>query len=351
MLNAIVGIARQYWKYKSRDIGMAFATLLVTGGMTIILSGALWNITIDLDRLNIPAALSFNSNEVIGFGILLVIIGTGIGILRLRDLGKTLSGILIVHNGMEGMNTSSIQNALPKSFIKGGLEIINLYQGHQLQEGEVVLPERALNVINNLDQQIDTRLNGRSISDVKLAYGGLASIPYLMVAGYKVSSRQECLVLDYSRGRGWHSLDNLDDGETLSIQDPVDEILNEVAIVMPFSVEISDEQIPVEVRGKSYRFNLEHGARPDSLNSEDKQSRIASLFYKHCANIRAKHNKLEKIHLFLASQASFAFRLGTMISMSVSPTIICYQFDAKNNRYTWGIMIQPGALPSLVKRL
>jgi CBASS immunity sensor of nucleotide second messenger signals len=348
ILATIVGVARQYWKYKFRDVGMTFSTLLISSGMAIILSGALWQLILDLDWLNIPAALSLNSNNVLGFGILLVIIGTGIGILRLRDLGNIISGILIIHNGMEGMNTNSIQNELPKSFIKGRLEIINLYQSHQLHEGIVLSPERALNVINNLDQQIETRLSGRSINDVKLAYGGLAPIPLLVAAGYKISSRQECLILDYSRGNGWHGLDDLDDGENVSIQSPSKEVFNEVAIIMPFSVDISENQLPEQLIGKVYRFNLENGARPDSLNSTDKQKRITKEFYSFCANLRAKHPNVERIHLFLASQASFSFRLGTVVSASVLPPIIFYQYDVQKNKYGWRMIIKPGVPPAIM---
>lgn len=338
-MNFLLTILRQYWKYKFRDVGMIFATLIVTSGAAILLSDNIWNIIIALDLFYIPQEIPLKVNEYSGFGIFLIIVGLAIGIVRLIDLGKQLTGILIIHRGMEGMDTNSIQKALPKSLSKGKLEIIDLHEGHQIYQGKVSHPERALDVINNLDQQIKTRLNGRDINDVQLAYGGLAPIPLLVAAGFKITSRQNCLILDYSRTTSWHGLDDIDDMEKITIKKPTKEITDEVAIIMPFSVEITEEQLPDELIGKAYTINLQNGARPDSLNSIDKQNRVANEFYTLCANMKGKHPEINEIHLYMASQASFSFKLGTMITTSVMPKISVYQYNSTTGKYDWGVTI------------
>ncbi len=48
------------------------------------------------------------------------------------------------------MDTSNIKKSLPKSFLKGKLDVIDLHEGHQVSEGRVLSPERTLSVISNL---------------------------------------------------------------------------------------------------------------------------------------------------------------------------------------------------------
>ncbi len=345
--NIILSVFRQFWKYRFRDIYMSFSTVLISSGLVVLSAGTL-NLSAKFELFGIPISFTAGENNYSLVGITLIVFGLGIGIFRLINLGKQLTGILIIHRGMEGMDTSSILKALPKSYSKGKLDIVDLHEGHQLYEGKVVHPERALDVINGLDQQIKSRLNGRNNSVVKLSYAGIAPIPLLVTAGYKITSRQECLTLDYSRSNSWHGLDNLDDMEEISISEPDAEIHEKVAVVMPFSVEISMAQIPNKLKGQVYFIRLKDGVRPDSLNSSDKQVRIASEFYKFCANLKAKHPDIKEIHLFVACQASFAFRLGSMLTTSVMQRINIYQYDSEIGGYSWGVSIAAGSKPSIV---
>ena len=337
--NIVLSFCRQYWKYKFRDIGMSFATFAIGSGITILLSGGVWKLLLAFELIDVPVNITFDANDYSGLGVFLIVIGLAIGILRLIDLGKQLTGILIIHRGMEGMDTNSVQKALPKTLSKGKLEIIDLHEGHQIYQGKVSNPERALDVINNLNQQLQTRLNGRNINDVQLAYGGLAPIPLLAAAGFKITSRQNCLILDYSRTGSWHGLDDIDDMEKITISKPKAEIKEKVAIIMPLSVDISEVQLPDELVGKSYSINLENGPRLDSLNSTDKQNRVANEFYTLCANMKGSHPEINEIHLYMASQASFAFKIGTMITTSVMPKISIYQYNSATGKYDWGVTI------------
>ncbi len=120
-------------------------------------------------------------------------------------------------------------------------------------------------------------------------------------------------------------------------------------MILPFSVDIVEKQLPDKFFNKSYMLCLEKGARPDSLNSNEKQIHIATDCYTHCANLRAKHPDLEEIHLFIASQASFAFRLGRMITTSVMPKVSVYQFDGALGKYTWGVSFETDKAPSITE--
>ncbi len=345
-INFFIAIFRTFLKYKNHDIGMKLAFVSIAGGITLLVSGVGLNILVAMQYFDLPLIIS---NSLPGWvpyiGGSLTVSGFIAGVLRLHYLQRHITGILIVHRGMEGMNVTDVRGALPGAFSKGKLEIIDLHEGHQLHNGSMVTPERALDVVNGIDQQIKTRINGRDNSNIKLAYGGLAPIPLLVTAGYKVTSRQECVTLDYSRTNGWHGLDDADDEERIEIIPPVGKLGGVVAIILPLSVAISTAQIPEALSDKAYVFNLGGGSRPDSLNSSIKQKRIATEFYTLCVNLKAKHTDIEEIHIFLASQASFAFRLGTMLSSSVMPKISVYQYDTATGNYGWGVSISAGENP------
>lgn len=345
-INPFIAIFRTFLKYKYHDIGMKLAFASIAGGITLLVSGVGLNILVAGQYFDLPVIINNNLPGWLPYlGAGLVVFGCIVGILRLRFIQQQITGILIVHRGMEGMNITDVRRALPGAFAKGKFEIIDLHEGHQLHNGNMVAPERALDVVNGIDQQIKTRINGRDNANIKLAYGGLAPIPLLVTAGYKMTSRQECLVMDYSRTSGWHGLDDVDDEEGINIMPPVSQLDDVVAIVLPLSVAISTAQIPDDLSDKAYVLNLSNGPRPDSLNSSIKQKRIATEFYTLCANLKAKHSDIKEVHVFLASQASFAFRLGTMLSSSVMPKISIYQYDTVTGNYGWGVSISARGNP------
>jgi hypothetical protein len=344
----MMSFARQYWKYKNSDsIINAFVTFALLIGLPLVVSKSFFNLLVSFEFLGAEFAINDNEYALVGIGIILV---SFVGIIwRVVSINKKLTGILILHRGMEGMRASNAQDALPKSFSRGKLDIVDIYESNQLSEGEVISPKHALTKIKGIDQLVSTRLQGVKPSEVQLAYAGLAPIPLLVTAGYKVSSRQNCLVLEYDRLTNWHSLDDADDQETLKISEPHEVTGHQVAIILPFSVEITEPQIPMSFAGKAYVMQLENGARVDSLNSEAKQKRIVKQFYNLCASLKAKHPSVTEIHIFMACQASFAFRLGQIITTSVMPTLLIYQYDVAKHSYSWNVKIENGREPEVIE--
>ena len=59
------------------------------------------------------------------------------------------------------------------------------------------------------------------------------------------------------------------------------------------------------------------------------------------------HPEINEIHLYMASQASFAFKLGTMIATSVMPKISIYQYNSAAGKYDWGVTISSERKPKI----
>jgi len=347
--NILFTLIRQYWKYKNSDIIIRLSIAAMFIGLSLAMGSGIWLSMIALNMEGVPAEFVFEPNQFAGLGALIIVIGLSLGIVRAKDLSQKLTGILLFHRGMEGMNTASVKKSLPKSFSQGKLTVIDINEGHQLYEGKVFHPEYALEAVSNIQQLIKSSLSGCDQNDIKLAYAGLAPIPILVAAGYKVTSRQECMVLDYNRAEGWHALNDIDDMEKASIRVPRGEVSDKVAVTISQSVGIALNQLSDELKDVAYEVSLENGARRDSLNSIDKQNRISEEIYNLLANLPIRHPDLEEIHIYMGVQASFAFKIGTMITSSVMKSISVYQYEPIKSQYSWGVCFSQGKKPFIVK--
>ena len=348
MLDKLLFIFRQILKYKNPDSTLSFCRLLILTGASFIGGGVLWSVTATLQLFSVPIDISVGPADAGIWGAVLLGVGVVLGIWRIVSISKLTTGLLIIHRGMEGMEITAAKAALPRSFSNGRLDVIDVKEGYQQDRGKLHRPESALRAILDLPRQVSTRLSDQASTDLKLAYAGLAPVPLLIAAGYVISSRQQCLVMDFKRGSGWHCLDSPDDGESIDIVPPSEEGAKNIALVFSFSAAISASQIPEGFKDKTYFINLSKGARVDSLSSEDKQLRIAGEIYSFVANLKAGHPALERVHIFMAAQASFSFRLGTILTASVHPSVSAYQYDPSTGGYTWGVSIDSGKEPSIV---
>ena len=335
-------------KYKNPDVVMTFSRVLIFAGVSLLGGSLAWQAAVSLDLLNIPPVeITFGPANTRASGFSLLTIGTLLGLWRIRIFSQKITGILVVHRGMEGMEISQAKAAVPRSFSNGRLDVIDLQEGHRLHQGVTEHPERALRTIIDLPRQISTRITDQESSEVKLAYAGLAPVPLLVAAGYTISSRQRCLIMDRDRVNGWHCLDTPDDEEGILIDHPDSAGTESLAIVIPFSVAIAQDQIPEKYADNTYFIRLAGGPRADSLSSEKKQQRIVKEIYTFLANLKANNSRLDKVHIFLGAQASFCFRLGTIISMSVHPPIAVYQYDTVAGAYSWGVEFELGREPGI----
>ena len=337
-----------FLKYRNPGLTVGLAkTLIRLGSLILVGDGVFFGIaTIHYGDISIE--LSNRLAWTCWVGLFLLGVGIIIGLMRVVALNKKITGILIRHRGMEGMDVASADSALPKSFSNGRLDIIELFSGSQIENGKVFRPESAIKAILGIPGQLQSRLGDSSSSDVQLAYAGLAPIPLLVVAGYMVSSRQPCLVLDFIRGKGWHGLDSPDDNERLVVHAPTSDCPNEVALVCGLSVPISWAQLPESLKSSVYRIELDNGARADSLLSETKQIRLCNDMYNFLSSLRQSHKDLKVVHIFMAAQASFCFRMGTIITASVHPEVRVYQYDPGSSAYSWGVSIKNGVDPSVI---
>ena len=335
---------KTYWRYKYVDPVLKTGYLLVAGGLGMIsvVSGGLYLV---LQFKDLPASIEFGQQSSFGLGLLLCLAGAALVLWRSGQLSKQRSGVLILHRCMSGMRSTDPKSALPTKMKMGVLDIIDEDDQAFQRNGVIIDSQGLMQKAANLDEQLRTRIGDNT--EVPVAYAGLAPVPLLVTAGYKLTNRQNILVMDYDRDSGWHLLDALDDEESLRITRPKAVPSTEAAVAISVSAPISLDDIPKPLRDVCYKAVLEGGARRDSASSEEKQNRLSRQLYDLLASIRAEYRNLEIVHVFLAAQASFAFRLGQSITQSVHPPIQVYQFE--RGQYTWSVLIQPASEPVLIE--
>lgn len=353
MIDFIYTIWEKYLKYRYIDPILSFARYCIGSGLIFFTSGGAWLFLVTIRVWNIPIEFSIGPDKPILLGSVLILFGLALGVWRIRQTTTKQSCVLIDHRGLPGMNIEDPQRSLPVKYKIGQIQRISLFNENDIDHGETISPDKSLKAILALRSHLRQNCEGREVGSQKLAYAGLAPIPLMAVAGYFVSCRQNCLIMDYDRmENGWHTLDAKDDNEQFFTEKKVDSTdSSEVAIILPHTVEISIKAVETSVGIiPQYWIKLENGARADSLKSEAKQKRLTLEIYNLLASLRNDFPNLTKVHLFLATQASSAFRIGQFITPSVHPPTVIWQFNAKTNSYDWGVCIEAGSDPYITNR-
>jgi SMODS-associated and fused to various effectors sensor domain len=334
LINFIWDMWDKWCKYKFTDPVFSFAKTCLAAGVTLLAGGVGWAIVISVTYGGVPASIEIGPSQPTFVGLLLIAVGLVLGIWRIQKTSNTVGCFLIVHKGMPGMELGNPQSSLPGVCRRGEIREIQI---PFLQDKQEVM--RKIESVSDRIQQD----NHHSTESSVLAYAGMAPIPFLFYTGHILTNRKHVkFVLDWDRDYGtWHDLGAKPQRIELKEEKPITKDIEEIAIVMPLSVEISalsvhsttGQDVPI------LWLRLPEGATRDSLNSEKDQASCATQFYNCLAGIRNEYPALRMIHLFVAAQASFVFRLGQSYTTSTHPPVTVYGFNGETGVYDWSIAI------------
>ena len=343
VINALWQMVTTYWKYRNYDPVLKTSVLLIGSAILLIPSVPL-TFFLATSLFEVPLWVEVSSDSVFWLAVGMLAVGVVLLLWRSSSLQKQITGVLIVQRFMAGMSATNPKQVLPTQMKLGELVIIDQDEQSSQRDGVVIDPAGMLRKVNNLDEVLQSHL-GRELA-VPVAYAGLAPVPILVAAGYRLTSRQQVIFLDFDRDTGWHMLDDLDDGEQLEMTQPRLAPTTQVGLVLSISASINPNDVPRPIVDNCYFGAVSKGPRRDSASSEYKQKRICRELYDLLASIRSRHSEVETVHVFLASQASFAVRFGSTITQSVHPAVRVYQYE--KGEYTWSILVNSGQEPTLV---
>lgn len=322
--------------------GIAKAILVASlGGLAVI------SATLNIPTQWGPLTLTLGGGDVILCGSLLVISLLMVFYSEYQDKREADDSQLIKirHMGLIDHSIGDIKDNLPRKLKRIKAQPFDI---------EFDKSNKTLN-INELQQQLDQicRLpqfikdSGRSLNNGKkhLVYGAVAPVPMLAAAGHLVSNMQNVNIADWDRvKKKWHFNDELDDKEKLNFEDlsQRDNDATSVNIAISLSLPLRLNNIETEFPDSAlYKVTFESGDYGyDKISSEVKQERLVNDILEFInIEIIPNYPNLEQLNFFVAAQASFVFRLGSVLNQGHLSKIVFYHFNPDHDVKThpWGI--------------
>lgn len=253
--------------------------------------------------------------------------------------------IKIRHMGLIDHSIDDVQNYMPRKLKRIKAQPFDIEFDNSHKTTNIDELQQQLDQISRLPQTIKD--SGRSLNNGKkhLVYSGVAPVPMLAAAGHLISNMQNVHVADWERTKKkWHFNDDLDDREKLKFEDigQCDNEATSVNIGISLSLPLRLANIATEFPDAAfYKVTFESGELGyDKICSEEKQGRLVKNILEFINNkIIPSYPKLEQLNFFVAAQASFVFRLGSVLNQGHLPKVVFYHFnpDHEIKTHPWGI--------------
>ena len=258
---------------------------------------------------------------------------------ELRRLAR-MKVVVVETRGLRDVSGMPLLEAIPSS-LEGHRDHVLVDIRQHVKDGEIVVPEVALEDLVSLPSDLRRRANGCDRRDLTLVYGGLSPVPFTFLTGVLIDDESAVLILDWDRhAEVWRRLDESDDGKRFrsSGLDGVQRDTPEVALAVSVSYSVNTD----DVRAKAdeipiVTLSLE-GSSPDCHWSEHKQRALGAQFLDTVISLG--NLGVRRIHLFLAAQNSVAFRFGRLYDKRNLPEVVVYQYlRAATPPYPWGVLM------------
>ena len=345
------------WVFRRRSVG---ASLIKVGVPLYALILASLTVGITIPTRHGPFIFSWDTSggaAALSWGVFIVatlIVLTGL-ILIIRDIRRENRNkvVVIEARGLRDWQGEPLEQAVPMS-VKGRRDalIVDVRQG--LMDGQIVSPERALQKLAGVPDDIARRTDGVDRADVSFALGGLAPVPLLFLLGVIVDDEHRTLLMDWDRqARIWRPLDEEDDGRRFDVAglNAVAAGTSRVALCISASYDVLDADVRlVEPSAPIIRMDLQERSTASHW-SDAKQQHLAQQFLDTAMAL--SRQGVTEIALFLAAPASLSLRLGAVYDRRNLPGVTVNQFEqADARKFPWAVRMPVAGLaaPQLVQR-
>lgn len=343
--------------FRRRSVGAA----LIKAGIPLY-GVVLFSLTIGVTIPTRAGPLIFSwdtsgGSAALSWGVFIVataIVLTGL-VLIIRDVRRENREkvIVIEARGLRDWQGEPLEKAVPIS-LKGRRDamIVDVRQG--LVDGQIIKPERAIQKLSGLPDDIARHTQGLDRADISFVVGGLAPVPLLFLLGVIVDDEHNALFMDWDRdSRIWRPLDDKDDHKEFDITglSAVASGSKRVALCVSASYDVLDADVRlVEPTAPIVRMDLQDRSTASHW-SEEKQQRLARQFRE--AAMELARQGVNEISLFLAAPASLSLRFGTVYDKRNLPSVLVNQFErADPKKFPWAIRMPVAGLvtPELEER-
>ena len=332
------------WLFRRRSIGLRL-TRIGAGLFVVALVGLSVGVTIPTK--DGPFIFSWDSSggaAVLTWAVFLVataLILIGL-VLIARDvrLENRKKVIVIEARGLRDWAGEPLENAISPA-VKGRRDAFTVDVRQRIVDGQIVSPDRALESLSGLPDDIARRLSGVDRSDVTFALGGLAPVPLLFLLGVIVDDEHKTILMDWDRkSQMWRALDDEDDGKRFAItgMSEVCKTDSRAVLAVSASYDVLDADIRlVEPSAPIIRLDLADRST-ESHWSEKKQQALGQQFLDTIMGLA--RDGISEVSLFLAAPASLSIRLGTLYDKRNLPKLLVNQYEnADPVKFPWAVVM------------
>lgn len=266
------------------------------------------------------------------------------GIIQREKLIDQQTQLLLVrHQSLHPLAANAIINFLPNYLKEIKTVEIVVDQSDLFRNGRLNDPleatTRQISILKSIEEEM------QKSPDTLLGYYGIAHIPLVFLAGYQLNKRRKVYLFDHNREKDeWLCLE--DDGEFPEIQlegmpSQLNYSDNDVVLKMSISYPVIDKDI-AEIIPRTSNFIHLFLSRPkiDSVRYKNQLEQYASCFRDALDLIHNNLPNVKRIHLFYAGPVPLAFKCGQLISPTIHPKVLIYNYYYQDTpRYKWGLPV------------
>jgi hypothetical protein len=217
--------------------------------------------------------------------------------------------------------------------------LVDLRQG--VRDGDIVAPSRALRMLCQVPDRLRAASAGLDRTKVRVVVGGLAPVPFLVLAGMLVDDESDVMLVDWDRSaKKWCVPQGDDDGEQFDIAglDQLPNPVREVVLVVSVSYAVDLRAIAATFSDLPIVTCALPNPRLDSHWAMGKQVRLTRQFRDVLNALTNRHTEL--VHIILACPASLAVHFGMGYDRRNMPRALVYQYERSNDPpYPWAVML------------
>lgn len=207
--------------------------------------------------------------------------------------------------------------------------------------GELLSPALMLSKIKGMKLNVESAAQGRDMSDVSVAVGGIAAVPGMFLIGMLLEDESKFERYDWNRDLfSWKMIGGPDDGNrthpleipTISTSD------TEVVLAVSASYVVDEGAVAATFPGLPVVRLSAEKIQANSFWSEEVQKAFAVAF-RNAMNELLNRN-VKRIHLVLAAPAGLTLLLGSTYDERLHPELIVYQYEKSSvPPYPWGVLL------------
>ena len=251
--------------------------------------------------------------------------------------------LMIRHQSLEPIAPNAGRASLPAE-LRGlpmqevGVDLSALFRGGRLTDPRTAIGQQAARV-----QELQPLW--KDYPNLEVAYYGIAHIPLVFWVGGLLNMRKPVHILEHNRRTNqWDLLSSNSAYPHLLLRDvpvPAHQDSRDIAVKFSVSYPVLDSDVQLAVPNARRVMEL---AVPepalDSIRGQAQLEEYAAAFRSVLDSIHNRDDDVERVHVFYAGPVSLAFRCGQLVSPTIHPGVLVYNYVSQDGpRYSWAIRV------------